>query len=62
MSGVSRRAAVIALGATLRKCRHELRSTLEDWVLGGPKLKHPLPVFAGIELHQEPEGAPTGAL
>jgi predicted RNase H-like HicB family nuclease len=35
---------VIALGRTLRECENELRSTLEDWVLSGLKLCHPLPV------------------
>jgi len=33
---------VIAFGATLRECEDELRSTLEDWLLG-LKLGHPLP-------------------
>lgn len=39
---------VVAFGATLRECEEELRSTLEDWVLVGLKLSHPLPVIAGI--------------
>jgi predicted RNase H-like HicB family nuclease len=37
---------VVAFGATLRECEEELRSTLEDWILVGLKLKHPLPVIA----------------
>jgi len=40
---------VIAFGATLRECEEELRSTLEDWILVGLKLGHPLPVIAGLE-------------
>jgi len=36
---------VVAFGATLRECEDELRSTLEDWILVGLKLKHPLPVI-----------------
>ncbi|HUM67717.1 MAG TPA: type II toxin-antitoxin system HicB family antitoxin, partial [Chloroflexota bacterium] len=32
----------------------ELRSVLEDWLLVGLKLGHPLPVLAGIDLNQEP--------
>ena len=40
---------VIAFGATLRECEDELRSTLEDWILVGLKLGHPLPVIAGLE-------------
>jgi predicted RNase H-like HicB family nuclease len=34
---------VIALGATLRECEDELRSTLEDWILVGLTLGHQLP-------------------
>lgn len=45
---------VIAFGATLRECEDELRSTLEDWILVGLKLGHPLPVIAGIDLNEEP--------
>ena len=45
---------VIAFGATLRECEDELRSTLEDWILVGLKLKHSLPVIAGIDLNREP--------
>ena len=36
---------VIAFGSTLRECENELRSTLEDWILLGLKLGHPLPVI-----------------
>lgn len=36
---------VIAFGKTLRECENELRSTLEDWILVGLKLGHPLPVI-----------------
>ncbi len=45
---------VIAFGKTLRKCEDELRSTLEDWVLVGLKLGHPIPVLAGCDLTREP--------
>ena len=45
---------VIAFGKTLRDCEDKLRSTLEDWVLVGLKLRHPLPVIAGYDLNQEP--------
>jgi len=30
------------------------RSTLEDWILVGLQLKHPLPVIEGIDLNKEP--------
>jgi predicted RNase H-like HicB family nuclease len=40
---------VVAFGATLRECENELRSTLEDWILIGLKLGHPLPVIAEIK-------------
>jgi predicted RNase H-like HicB family nuclease len=36
---------VVAFGASLRECENELRSTLEDWILVGLQLKHPLPVI-----------------
>ncbi|HHT9118268.1 MAG TPA: type II toxin-antitoxin system HicB family antitoxin [Candidatus Hypogeohydataceae bacterium YC38] len=49
---------VVAFGATLRECEDELRSTLEDWILVGLKLGHPLPVVAGIDLNQEPAREP----
>lgn len=45
---------LIAFAATLRQCENELRSTLEDWILVGLKLGHPLPVLAGIDLNQQP--------
>jgi predicted RNase H-like HicB family nuclease len=41
---------IIAFGATLRECEEELGSTLEDWALVGLKLKHSLPVIAGIKV------------
>jgi len=45
---------VIAFGTTLRQCEDELRSTLEDWILVGLKLGHPLPVIGDIDLNREP--------
>jgi len=50
---------VVAFGATLRECQDELRSTLEDWILVGLKLNHPLPVIAGIDLNREPQREPV---
>ena len=44
---------VIAFGATLRECEDELHSTLEDWILVGLRLGHPLPVIAEIDLNKE---------
>ena len=44
---------VIAFASTLRHCEDELRSTLEDWILLGLKLGHPLPVIADIDLNKE---------
>ncbi len=49
----------IAFGKTLRECEDELRSTLEDWILVGLKLGHPLPVIADINLNQEPVCEPV---
>jgi len=45
---------VIAFGSTLRECEDELHSILEDWILVGLKLGHPLPVVGGIDLNREP--------
>jgi len=53
---------VIAFGATLRECEEELRSTLEDWILVGLKLKHPLPIIGEIDLNKEPVREPVGTL
>jgi len=35
---------------------------LEDWILVGLKLKHPLPIIAGIALNKEPSREPVAAL
>jgi len=35
---------VVAFGSTLRESEEELRSTLENWILVGLELGHPLPV------------------
>ncbi len=53
---------VVAFGRTLRECEAELRSTLEDWILLGLKLKHPLPVINEIDLNQEPRHESVGSL
>jgi len=53
---------VIAFGTSLRECENELRSTLEDWILIGLQLKHPLPVIAGIDLNKEPAREPVDAV
>lgn len=53
---------VIAFGKTLRQCEDELRSTLEDWVLVGLKLGHPIQVLAGSDLNKEPTNDSMAAL
>jgi hypothetical protein len=45
---------VIAFAQTLRECEEGIRSTLEDWVLLGIKLGHPLRVIGGLDLNREP--------
>jgi len=50
---------VIAFGSALRECEQILRSTLEDWLVVGLKLGHPLPVIAGIDLNKEPTLEPV---
>ncbi len=53
---------VIAFGTTLRECEEDLHSTLEDWILLGIKLRHPLPVIAEIDLNKEPVYEPVEAM
>ena len=53
---------VLVFGATLRACEDELRSTVEDWIVVGLKLGHPLPVIAGIDLNKEPVREPVDAV
>ena len=53
---------VIAFGTTLRECEDELHSTLEDWILLGLKLGHPLPVIADINLNEETAYEPVEAV
>ncbi len=47
---------VVGFGKTLKHCEHELRSTLEDWILVGLRLGHKLPKLAGIDLNQRAHG------
>ena len=35
---------------TLEDCRQEMREVLEDWILLGIKLGHPIPVVGSIDL------------
>jgi len=53
---------VIAFAPTLRECERELQSILEDWILLGLKLGHPLPVIGGIDLNQKPHREPLDAM
>ena len=50
---------VVAFGQSLRECEDELRSTLEDCILLGLRLGHPLPVIGGIDLNKEPTREPV---
>ena len=45
---------VIAFGRTLRECEDGLHSTLEDWILVGLKLGHPLPIIHETGWNFEP--------
>jgi predicted RNase H-like HicB family nuclease len=47
---------VIAFGKSLKRCEHELCSTLEDWLLVGLRLGHRLPKLAGIDLNRRTHG------
>lgn len=53
---------VVAFGKTLRECEDELHSTLEEWILVGLKLGHPLPVIQGIDLNREPARGQVDAM
>ena len=53
---------VVAFGQTLRACSDELRSVLEDWILVGLKLGHPLPIIAEIDLNREPVYEPMDSM
>jgi predicted RNase H-like HicB family nuclease len=53
---------IVAFGSSLRECEEELRSVLEDWILVGLKLGHPLPVIAKINLNKEPKYVSVGAM
>lgn len=41
---------VWANAETLESCRLELREVLEEWIMLGLRLGHPIPVIDGIEL------------
>lgn len=53
---------VVAFAATLEDCRLELRAVLEDWLLLGLKLRHPIPIIAGIDLNEEPQRESLGSV
>ncbi len=53
---------VVAFGRSLRDSESELQSTLEDWILLGLRLGHPLPVLGGIDLNKEPSREPVDAV
>lgn len=46
---------IVAFGRTLRECRDELRSVLEDWIFVGLKTGHELPVIDSYDLNKEPD-------
>ena len=53
---------VIAFDDTFSECREELQATLEDWILVGLKLGHPLPMVAGIDLNLDNVNEPVEPL
>ena len=42
---------------TLEDCREELREVLEEWILIGLKMGHPIPQIDGIELKVKKVGS-----
>ena len=53
---------VVAFAESREACETELHSTLEDWILTGLKLGHPMPVIAEIDLNKEPTREPVDTL
>lgn len=53
---------VVAFGSTLYDCEATLRSTLEEWIILGLKLGHPLPVIDNIDLNITATREPVDAL
>lgn len=53
---------VVAFGPTLQACEATLRSTLEEWIVLGLKLSHPLPVIDSIDLNATATREPVDAL
>jgi predicted RNase H-like HicB family nuclease len=44
---------------TLEACREELESVLEDWILLGVHLHHPIPTIDGIDINLKAEPVET---
>ena len=44
---------VWATGRTLEACREELQEALEDWIVLGLRLGHPIPEIDGLPVPQE---------
>ena len=42
------------------ECDSELHLTLEDWVLAGLKLGHPVPILSNLDLNKAPAYPSTG--
>lgn len=53
---------VVAFGKSLRACKRNLRSALEDWVLLGLQWGDPLPVINGIDLNRKPIHEPLASV
>jgi len=50
---ISQAQGVWATGKTLEACRQELLEVLEEWVILGISMGHPLPEFDGITIKVE---------
>ena len=47
---------VIAFESTHEACKRELRSTLEDWLVLGLRMRQTIPVLSGIDLNEGSAG------
>ncbi|WP_034419526.1 type II toxin-antitoxin system HicB family antitoxin [Candidatus Entotheonella palauensis] len=48
---------VWANAKTLEACREELQEVLEEWIIVGLKMGHPLPIIDHIDLNRQEEVA-----
>jgi predicted RNase H-like HicB family nuclease len=53
---------VIAFEESLERCREELQSVLEGWIILGLRSGDPMPVIDAIDLNEKAEDEPVAAV